>query len=317
MTTIKAKDANGQWVRIAGGSFFWRGTKAAYDAIPTKDPAVLYVIEDESTSAWLTDGAADARFVNTAGDTMTGNLIVQKASPAITNDATSGTATVINKAAAGTAYYYADAPSGQYAGIVLRTEAGKNRWVLTKSNVAETGANAGADLIVLRYGDDGIYIGSAASISRATGLITVVGDPTAALGVATKQYVDNKGKWQAYTPTLSGIPGTVSGRYTRIGNTVHFTAIVVVTGAPTREVAVGLPVAALVTPSAPPLTFPVRLVAAGASYLGTTLHDSASTVLVRWVNPDLKNGFSPISATVPAAWASGDSIRLGGTYEAA
>jgi hypothetical protein len=65
MTTIKVKDPDnpGQWIRVAGGSFFWRGTKAEYDALPTKDPALLYVIEDASGSAWMTEGAADAKYV--------------------------------------------------------------------------------------------------------------------------------------------------------------------------------------------------------------------------------------------------------------
>jgi hypothetical protein len=218
MTTIKAKDANGQWVRIAGGSFFWRGTKAAYDAIPTKDPAVLYVIEDESTSAWLTDGAADARYVNVAGDTMTGNLTV--APP-------SGGAFVMSKASAGqSGYFYADGGAGAYAGLQLRSN-GSLRWNFVKHNGAESGGNVGSDLWLFRYADDGSQLPTTAlQISRATGLITVNGDPVLPNHIATKNYVDNKGVWQAYTPTLTGITlgtgGSVAGRYTRIGNTIHY-----------------------------------------------------------------------------------------------
>jgi microcystin-dependent protein len=40
----------------------WHGTKAEYDALPAKDPDVLYVIEEATGSVLLTETAAEAKF---------------------------------------------------------------------------------------------------------------------------------------------------------------------------------------------------------------------------------------------------------------
>jgi hypothetical protein len=73
------------------------------------------------------------------------------------------------------------------------------RWLFAASNTssAETGGNAGGDLVIGRFDDPGTtYLGTAISINRATGAITMGGpvalpqDPLTALQAATKQYVD-------------------------------------------------------------------------------------------------------------------------------
>jgi hypothetical protein len=55
---------------------------------------------------------------------------------------------------------------------------------------AETGGNTGSDFRIVRYNDSGGYLASTLIIDRASGDIIVEHDPTQALGVATKQYVD-------------------------------------------------------------------------------------------------------------------------------
>lgn len=386
--------------------------------LPTPEPADP--VEGQpghfAHSNWVKQAVKDldAGTVHKHGDTMTGNLAVQKASAQVTAEATSGNAAITNKAAAGTAYYYADAPSGQYAGLVLRNEAGKNRWVLAKANAAETGSNAGADLALMRYGDDGVYIGAAAIINRATGKVTLTGsvdagetiqagdsggkvtievsggrrmvtgrladgtmrwtlrlgdvtsnaetggnagsdfllhgyndagtllntpiriyrstglmvlagDPTTALGAATKQYVDNVGKWQAYTPTLTGTgftlgASTLSGRYTRIGNTVHFIANCIL-GAGfvmgTSYLVMGLPPVSCSSAFSRYManaTFLKTGTGANNYWGGAYVNASGCQIVPISLTSLANTNFSP---TVPFAWAAGDSIAVAGTYEAA
>jgi hypothetical protein len=63
------------------------------------------------------------------------------------------------------------------------------RWILTTIN-NESGANTGTDLILQGFSDSGLPHVIPLQISRATGLIGVVGDPVDDLGIATKGYVD-------------------------------------------------------------------------------------------------------------------------------
>ena len=100
----------------------------------------------------------DSFKVNKAGDTMTGNLAIDNA----------GTASLILDRGADTNYAQCD----------FRT-AGVSQWVFGE-----------------RAGGSGLHITNvptstvAVSLNATTSLATVAGDPTAALGIATKQYVD-------------------------------------------------------------------------------------------------------------------------------
>jgi hypothetical protein len=112
--------------------------------------------------------------VKKAGDVMTGDLTIS-----------TGTSSqfILNKAVGGNANR-----------LVGRTN-NLQRWQLALGNTAaESGANAGSDFVLSSFADDG-STGTAIplTITRATGLATVWGDPTAALGIATKQYADTKG----------------------------------------------------------------------------------------------------------------------------
>ena len=110
-------------------------------------------------------------FVLTTGDTMTGDLIIHKGNPAFT----------LNKNASGE------------RGVLLGQTNGSSRWrVQLGDNTLEAGGNAGSDFVIEAYNDSGILSSTAVRINRLTGLVTVVADPVAALGVATKQYVDSK-----------------------------------------------------------------------------------------------------------------------------
>jgi hypothetical protein len=76
--------------------------------------------------------------------------------------------------------------------IIAAQTNGSLRWNIMLGNSAlESGGDYGSDFTITAIGDGGSSTGTAIKITRKTALITIAGDPTTALGVATKQYVDN------------------------------------------------------------------------------------------------------------------------------
>jgi hypothetical protein len=114
-----------------------------------------------------TKNYADTKFGG--GGTMTGDLTIKKDGPQLVLDDT-------------------DALGSSLVGQHMD----KTRWVLRLGNsTPESTGNVGSDFDVLHYADDGTtLLGQALLFSRATGLGTVQGNPTNALGIATKQYAD-------------------------------------------------------------------------------------------------------------------------------
>jgi hypothetical protein len=102
---------------------------------------------------------------------MTGDLTISKTNPAI----------VLNKGASGGAASF------------FSKNGGVNRWQLTFGDgIAEAGGNSGSNISLFGFDDAGAFIGTALAINRATCLISLQGDPIAALGAVTKQYVDTR-----------------------------------------------------------------------------------------------------------------------------
>lgn len=103
--------------------------------------------------------------------TLGGDVTVSKAAPAITLNKTADTQ---------------DA-------LIWATKAGLKRWAIDLANAApESGGNTGSTFDLLYWDDGGTVMQTALHGTRDTGLLTVKGDPTANLGVATKQYADGK-----------------------------------------------------------------------------------------------------------------------------
>lgn len=123
---------------------------------------------DPSGKKLLTDSGLDP-YVNITGDTMTGDLTISKADPAL----------ILDKPASGSA-----------STIVGKTN-NLLRWaVLPGNNQVESGGNAGSNFEIARYNDAGAYIDSPMVVKRTDGLMIVNGPPVDAGGVATKAYVD-------------------------------------------------------------------------------------------------------------------------------
>jgi hypothetical protein len=138
--------------------------------------------QDAATKAY-----ADTK-LSGAGGTMTGDLIIKNDDPTITLDGKAG---------------FNDAIYGD--------KGGKHRWaVILGDSTPETGSNAGSNFELINYADDGTFLSNALVGIRSTGLLTVKGDPAAALGVATKQYTDAVGNNVAASRLpLTG--GTITG----------------------------------------------------------------------------------------------------------
>lgn len=126
------------------------------------------------TSAGVTVWTSDDIYplVHSGGVAFTGNLSIEKANATVTVDATSGNAT-----------YVLDREAGNSAIISGRT-AGEERWRGIFGNAtAEAGANAGSDLVFQAFDDDGVSIGNAIVVTRAT-LAAALGGALSVAGVS-------------------------------------------------------------------------------------------------------------------------------------
>ena len=103
-----------------------------------------------------------------------------------------------------------------------------------------TVANGATNIVPADVIDERTFIGPPLPLlgGTMTGALTLSGAPTSALHAATRQYVDDKGTWSSWTPTVTGSTSnptsfisSETSRFTRHQNTVHFrSGIMVVTG---------------------------------------------------------------------------------------
>jgi hypothetical protein len=164
------------------------------------DNAALMPSDLNSAISDATDAISGdvATKVSKSGDTMTGNLTINKNTPSF----------ILNKTAA-----------GQDA-VVQGRMASVMRWQVNLGNSnAESGGNAGSNFSIDGFTDGGAYLNTPIFALRNTGLILLAGDPTAALGAATKQYADTKVAKSGDTMTgllvLSADPTNVLGAVTK------------------------------------------------------------------------------------------------------
>ncbi|MHC2536973.1 hypothetical protein [Bradyrhizobium diazoefficiens] len=135
------------------------------------DTGLLFVrYNDGDSTQWVlampvTDTAS---FVQKAGDTMSGDLVIRKTLPMLVFDETGGTTPADFKY--------------QRNGVM--------RWMMRMAPDAESGGNAGSSWRMYGYNDAGDAATLALELSRVDNRLKLVGDPTAALHAATKQYAD-------------------------------------------------------------------------------------------------------------------------------
>jgi hypothetical protein len=95
-----------------------------------------------------------------------------------------------------------DGAAGAGRSLYMKT-AGSNRWEFTASASAESGSNAGSNLVVNRYDDTGTWIDSPLSITRSTGVLGLSQRPT--FGGYTPWDTGN------LTPFDKALGGTITG----------------------------------------------------------------------------------------------------------
>lgn len=131
---------------------------AAVDTNTTQIATTAYVVGQ----GYLKSATASSTYLPLSGGTVTGNINMNSANPSFIVSGTSGGTSV-----------YIDAVPGQWSQVMFRNYTGyKNRWALWKDNVSESGSNAGSDLWLTRYDDNGSSLGEVFGVYRATGKIT-------------------------------------------------------------------------------------------------------------------------------------------------
>ena len=132
--------------------------------------------------------------------------------------------------------------------------------------------------------------------------------------------------WQTYTPTVSGTgwvkgSGTTTGRYCQIGKTVHFEANYTFSSAGGGTAGTGAlvlslpPVAASATISPNYVNVIVFDTSTGALYLGIGAITTTATVCYCINAGSTFAALNNVTSTTPMTWATGDEVRVNGTYE--
>ena len=134
---------------------------------------------------------------------------------------------------------------------------------------------------------------------------------------ADTAWTDYTPVWEAVTTNPSLGNGTLSGRWMRVGRTVHFN-LELVTGTLTTfgsgswrfSVPVAKAADGIIT------AVPCRISRGGAYIAMGEL--APSDTFVRFIAVSGTTGAAPtVSSTAPTAWSNNDRLRLSGTYEAA
>jgi hypothetical protein len=146
----------------------------------------LRIFNGTTWAAWMsTDAAYDARYVNVAGDTMSGDLAISKQFPVL----------ILNNT-----HPAADAPTaihGQFNGV-------------ERNQIAVSGWNQTSDLAFLRFNDDGSFAGISMLIERKTGKVNVSGDLTCQ-GLSASTNVSATGTVFAGGLNITGHAATTGG----------------------------------------------------------------------------------------------------------
>ena len=144
------------------------GQTAVTQNIPMNSRRIISLADPIDPQDAATKDYADTKVPLDGSVPITGDVTIKNADPSITLDGVPGSKNSI----------YGD-----------KNE--KHRWEIVLGNAtAESGSDAGSDFQLINYHDDGTLIGDVFFGSRATGLMTVKANPTAALGIVTKQYAD-------------------------------------------------------------------------------------------------------------------------------
>jgi hypothetical protein len=159
------------------------GTFGSQSAIP------VITVDGKGRVTGVTTAAAGVTSINGTTDQISVTTVAGVVTLSLPSSVTiGGTFTSTNVSLTGAA--------ATFRQLSFRT-AGVLRWNLYADALAETGSDAGSNLVLSRHSDAGASLGAAVSIDRATGAVTVGGmvtlpstTPTNATHATTKAYVD-------------------------------------------------------------------------------------------------------------------------------
>jgi hypothetical protein len=238
MSVLKYKDpTTGIWYPIIKGP---KGDKGD-QGVPGVDGA-------DGADGEITQAAGDARYVKQSGDKIFGHLTFDTL-PQATVEAAADTFVRFNVS-------------------VPDSASSKPRWRIARINTEHTGnLTAGSDLVISAYNNNGSLINDPLSISRQTQEVTVAINPISNLGVATKQYVDNR----AAAGVITGVSAVGVGLSTTVVATFpagrFSVSPVVVAMSNTHRL-----MATLVSVSATSATISLTNYSTGSTLAGTIVH---------------------------------------------
>ena len=137
------------------------------------------------------------------------------------------------------------------------------------------------------------------------------------------QYAIPDGYWRSYTPTPGGAGftvgnGTATGRYARIGNTVHFWAKFVfgsTSSVTSANPSLSLPVTAAASETG---SFGAVFTDSGVqNYAGFGLINAGGTAILVFRFSATNQGGAALTSTTPFTWGTADFFHVNGTYELA
>lgn len=139
----------------------------------------LQAAADEISALQTSTSTLDSGKFDKAGGTITGDVVLSKASPSFT---------------------FRRSAAGQSTSLLSQV-ASATRWLLNFGNAtAESGANVGSDIVLSRYADAGTLIGNIFTITRSTGVVAFAVSPTGptpgigddSVSLATTAFVQNE-----------------------------------------------------------------------------------------------------------------------------
>ena len=146
------------------------GQTAVTQNIPMNSRRIVSLADPIDPQDAATKDYADTKAPLAGGATFTGDVTIKNDDPSLTLDGKDG-----------------------FKNSIYGDKGSKHRWEIVLGDASpETGSNAGSDFDLISYADDGTTVlGTALFGNRSTALLTVKANPTAALGIATKQYADS------------------------------------------------------------------------------------------------------------------------------
>jgi len=172
------------------------GTKGDYYVVSVAGATALDGISNWGVGDWAAfngtawqrvEGGADLNGVNlsVSGNSDMGNIRVAGNTISSTNTngninlTPNGTGAVVTgnyaTIGSGSAFTLLSVRSSASGGADISWQTGtSNRWILSKAG-AETGSDAGSDLILYRYTDAGSFLGTTMTITRSTGAVAITG----------------------------------------------------------------------------------------------------------------------------------------------